>query len=337
MSAPRATLRLTLSCNNRCVFCAQLGLPSDAGQPESLGRLREELLRLRSHGDEITLVGGEPTLSPDLVAVVAHARELGFSGIGLQSNGRLLAREGFAGELLDAGLTDVHVSLHGAEAAVHDYHTGADGSFEELLAGVAACRARGLAVVATTVLTRSNFRSLARLPWLLASRGVAAWAIAVPHARGRAARAPALHRVPPRLGVALPYALHALASADKLDLPSCIRGAPLCLLGPYAARALPSPKTAFDDRCAACAARSRCPGLDPAYLRRFGADEITALATPPPSAETGAGLERLFPGTGELGALPDLDALPPPPSAAGERRPTLAKARPAPSEPRSGA
>ncbi len=335
MSAPRATLRLTLSCNNRCVFCAQAGLPSETGDRASRDRLRQELRRLRSSAEEVTLVGGEPTLSPDLVDLVAEARTLGFSGIGVQSNGRMLARDGFAAELADAGLTDLHVSLHGAEAAAHDYHTGVDGSFDELLAGVAACRARGIEVVATTLLTRSSFRSLARLPWLLASRGVAAWSIAIPVARGRAARAPALHRVIPRLGVALPYALHALASADKLDLPAWIRGAPLCLIGPYAARALSSPAAAFDGRCDSCAARARCPGLDPAYLQRFGGDEITALSEPPPRADETSAHERLFPGAGELGAAPDLDALPAQPGAAGKRIPGMAKARPAPCEPRS--
>src|SRR5262249_11560430 len=153
---------------------------------------------------------------------------------GLQTHGRRLAA--LAAPLAAAGLTDVLVSLHGAAAAVHDYHTGVDGSFDALLDGVDAARAAGLTVAATTVLTRSNFRVLAALPPLLDAHGVAAWLVTVPHTAGAAATA--FNRVAPRLALALPFALHAVDAAARRGLAAFVAGAPLCALGPFAARAL---------------------------------------------------------------------------------------------------
>src|SRR5215472_15658774 len=136
----RETVRLLLACNNRCVFCAQEGLADAAASAE------EQLAAARSRSDEVTFVGGEPTLDPRLAERVAAARALGFRRVGLQTNGRKLADRTFTAGLARGGLTDVHLSIHGAEAAVHDYHTGVPGSFDECLAGLAAARSEGLDV-----------------------------------------------------------------------------------------------------------------------------------------------------------------------------------------------
>jgi hypothetical protein len=273
--ASRAVLRLSLACNNRCIFCAQDGLADRVGQ-------------LRAGGDEITFVGGEPTLDPRLPELIAQARALGYRRIGVQTNAR-----GFDPARLP-GLTDVHVSIHGADAAVHDYHTGAPGSARETWAGVAAARAAGLTVVVATVLTRSNFRVLGALPAALRSRGVAGWLIMVPRAAGRLA----FDRVMPRLGLALPFALHALDAARKTGLPAWISGAPLCALGPFTQFALSEPPRAYGAACEGCGARTNCSGVDPAYLERFGGDEIAPIAEA--SVAAADDIARMFVGIGEL-------------------------------------
>lgn len=162
------------------------------------------------------------------------------------------------------------VAVHGADAACHEYHTGVPGSFAELWRVVEAWRRRGEPVLATTLLTRSSFRVLHQLPSLLRSRGVAEWRIEVPRADG----ALPFERLMPRLALALPFALHAMGRAEQLGLPASIRGAPLCLLGPHAERALPDAPRAFASVCAECPARASCPGVDGAYLSRFGGDEL---------------------------------------------------------------
>lgn len=301
MRGRRATLRLRSDCDNACLFCAQEG---GAAVALGAGDVVEGLRALRAAGyDEVTFVGGEPTRFEALLDAVRAARGMGFVGVGLQTNGRRLRDGGLAADLAGAGLTDAHFTLHGLGAAVHDHHTGVSGSFAEATAGLVAARGAGLTAVVNTVLTRSNGRSLGELaPWL-AARGVAGWCVSVPRVAG-ALRA-RFDPVFPRLGIALPYALHALAAAQREGVAVFLRGAPACLLGPFASRCVPDAPRAFDPaRCAGCAARGSCAGLDPVYLARFGGDELSAGRAPrapsPPFAGRDASLARMFVGEGPL-------------------------------------
>ncbi len=297
---------VTSRCSNACVFCAQAGLALD--EP---GDLRSALRALARAHDEVTLTGGEPTLRDDLGEVARAARGEGFARVGVQTHGRRLREPGYAASLARAGVTDVHLSLHGASPAVHDYHTGVAGSFVESAAGMAAARAAGLTVAVSTVLTRSNFRSLAELPGWLSARGAAAWAAAVPRAAGGALEG--FDRVVPRLAMALPFALHALAAAKGASLTAWVRGAPLCLLGPYAARALDDDPRAYGPVCEACPARARCPGVDARYLKRFAGDELSASRAPretPSFTARERELARMFTGPGPLATAPARVSLP---------------------------
>lgn len=245
-------------------------------------------------------------LAPQLLLdAVRAAREAGFQRIVLQTNGHALAP--MARELAAAGLTTVHVSVHGADARSHDYHTGREGSFDRLWEAVAAARSSGMPVVVTTVLTRSSYRTLSDVALLLRARGIAAWHVAVPIARGRAREQ--FDRVMPRLGMAMPFALHALETARRVGLSAYVSGAPLCLLGPLASRAIrtlePTDARAFAPPCESCAARAGCVGLDPAYLARFDGDELRPRERAE-AAAAGEPLASLF--VGPISLAPRVDA-----------------------------
>lgn len=294
MSA-RAIVRLTTRCDNACRFCGQHGTPaSDADD----WRARLDAAR-RAGADEVSFVGGEPLLCRVLVPAVAHAATLGFGAIGVQTNGRALGERATVTALVDGGLTDVHLSIHGARAAVHDYHTGVEGSFERVKTALGHLRAAGSTVVVTTVLTRSNARVLAELPALLDHGGVAAWSIAVPHTAGRAALE--FDRVVPRLGLAIPFALHALDRARKLGMAVAITGAPACLLGPWTDASVIDVPRAWAEVCDGCGAQAACAGIDAHYLSRFGGDELRPRAAPGPTGTAMPDrLRRMFVGPGEL-------------------------------------
>lgn len=253
--------------------------------------LGSRLRALRPTYEELTLTGD---FSPEVAAL---ARSLGFTRVGVQSDGRGMSPERL-GELVAAGVTDLHVALYGSAAAVHDYHTAA-GSFEGLAALLSEANARRITAVVTTPLTRSNARSLGELPTWLTERGVAGWSVAVPRAGG--SRTAGFDRVFPRLALALPYALHAIEQARRRALPAWIRGAPWCLLGPYAARSLPEAPRAYGAMCEGCPARSRCPGVEGVYLARFSGDELSpSRLSPQPAARIGvreASLARMLHGT----------------------------------------
>jgi hypothetical protein len=268
----------------------------------------------------VTFVGGEPALDPRLVEHVARARALGFRRIGVQTNGRRIADADLVEALAKAGVTDLQLSFHGADAASHDYHAGVEGSFERGLATLAAARAAGVKVAVVSVLTRSNFRILADIARLLAGRGVSAWLVEVSRTAGRAADA--RDRVVPRLALAMPFALHALDIAARAGMPAWIRGAPMCLLGPFARRALADAPRAFGDACERCDARPSCPGVDPEYLARFGGDELARRAAVEADGDD-AELRALFVGVGELAHRAA------PPARARVELPMLGKVKPA--------
>lgn len=282
----RAIVRLGHRCNNACVFCGQAGVSSEAALDFETA-LRGVNVR------EVTFAGGEPLLDPRLEDAIATAKELGIEAIGVQTNGRGLDLR----RLAALGVTDVHLSVHAATAAPHDYHTQVEGSFAAI---EDALRDRaGVTIVVTSVVTRSSFRELAALPRWLVDRGVAAWTIAVPHVAGRTATD--FDRVVPRLGLAMPYVLHAASRAMDLGLPTAISGAPLCVLGPHAALALADDlPRAYAEVCDACPARSRCVGVDAAYLARFTAEELRGIEAPRDEAAMSPALARMFVGPGTL-------------------------------------
>ena len=163
--------------------------------------------------------------------------------------------------------------LYGATAACHDYHT-ADGDFAATCVRLGTARADGHAITVVTPLTRSNYRVLVELPPQLCALGVSSWRIAI----ARGAVLPADQRAAwiPRLAMAIPFALHALTRARQLGLGAIVDGAPLCLLGPHRALAVPAHGDHVAPACLGCALRAGCAGLDTDYLARFGAGELTA-------------------------------------------------------------
>lgn len=295
-SPPRAIVRLTHDCDNACVFCGQRGLVGP------LVFAIDDLIGLRERFDEISFVGGEPSLDERLPEAIAAARALGFDAIGLQTNGWQLAHdERRLAELHEAGLGDLQLSIHAATAPGHDYHTGRAGSFAAAIDLLERARRRGLTCVVSSVVTRSNFRELARMPALLKRHGVSAWLLEWARPFGRAGESFA--RVVPRFGMALPWALAALEQARRIDLSAWIRGAPICTLGPFASQAVPTDARTYPEPCTDCSARSRCPGIDARYLEHFGVGELDARRASESTTELDPGrlrLLRMFVGVGSL-------------------------------------
>lgn len=227
--------------------------------------------RLRGTGERLTLVGAPAAIGP----WVAAARAAGFVRVALAIGPEGLGAEGLA-QIRAAGVDELHATLFAADAAAHDYHTGAAGSLRATVTTLRAARAARVPAVVTTPISRSNARVLPALPGLLADAGVGGWRVVVPAIAGAfAARFDALA---PRLAVALPSALQAIAAAERAGVPAGIEGAPLCLLGPLRGRSLPARARAYAAGCEGCAGRAACPGVDPAYLRRFAGDELSPRA-----------------------------------------------------------
>ena len=151
----RHWVRLCTACNNHCCFC--LDRQTLDGRLRPRDQLDAELQAGRDAGaTRLILSGGEPTLHPELPALIRQARRLGYRWVQIITNGRRLAYPAFFQTLLDAGLDEVTFSIHGSSSRVHDTMVGVPGAFEQTFAGLRRALAARLVVSVDVVLTRRN-------------------------------------------------------------------------------------------------------------------------------------------------------------------------------------
>jgi len=206
-------VRSGMGCNNACRFCCQADL-----RVEGCDRSAEDVLaevRAARPGGVVVLSGGEVTLRPELPEWVEAAKAAGAATVVVQTNGRMLSYRKLAKRLVASGVDVFAVALHGHTAALHDWLTQVDGSFDQALVGMRNVHSSGAVVYVNTVITRSNFRHLPDIAKLLPSWGAAGIRFVWPRAEGAAvAQAPAL--IPNREMVA-PYLEQASGIARALN------------------------------------------------------------------------------------------------------------------------
>jgi MoaA/NifB/PqqE/SkfB family radical SAM enzyme len=139
----RVTLFLTHRCNLKCSYCNGPHIHSSWGKDERLTLLRAEtdvekfsgwLKDWSRHGlKHIHLTGGEATLRPNLVELVSMAASRGIL-VSLTSNGA--ARPGLYQRLVEAGLSELRISLDMAQNSEIDRVVGVAGAAERILENV---------------------------------------------------------------------------------------------------------------------------------------------------------------------------------------------------------
>jgi MoaA/NifB/PqqE/SkfB family radical SAM enzyme len=172
----KVIMNVTYVCNNRCTFCAVGTRTQVDGHPQ---RQREHLDRYRAMGVRmVDFDGGEPTLNPELVALVRYARDIGYERVNVTTNGRMLAYERFAGSLVRSGLTTLLFSVHGHNAQVHAQQVGVAEAFDQTVQGIKNARALAPPEVElgmNITVTKGNYlhlEALAQLAWDLGLRWI---------------------------------------------------------------------------------------------------------------------------------------------------------------------
>lgn len=89
-------------CNFRCPFCHNWELLGDAEEVMTVEGLLSFLKKRRGILDGVCITGGEPTIHPELEALIREIRSLGYA-VKLDTNGY---RPEVLGAILDAGLLD---------------------------------------------------------------------------------------------------------------------------------------------------------------------------------------------------------------------------------------
>ena len=296
----RVDLKLGFSCNNRCRFCVQ-GDKRHRVKDLETGELRARLKEAREHADSIVFTGGEVTLRPDLVELVACAKDLGFHVIQLQTNGRMLAYRKTCEALIEAGANEFSPALHGHTAALHDYLTRAEGSFDQTVRGIRNLKALGQPVITNSVVTRSNYRLLPELARLLIRLGVDQYQFAFVHPVGTAGSS--FHSVVPRLALVAHYVAVGLDLGVAAGVRCMTEAIPPCILPGrehFVAEWIMPETRVYDasvvvesyrqyrltegklkgPRCPECHWFDRCEGPWREYPEHYGWDELVPVLDP---------------------------------------------------------
>src|ERR1035438_6269218 len=107
-----AQIIVTRRCNLSCGYCSEYDKTSEAIPFEILQQRMQKLRQLRTWA--LSLMGGEPTLHPELLKIIGEMRRLGFRRRMMTTNGILLTRELIEG-LNAQGLTDMSISVDGVK------------------------------------------------------------------------------------------------------------------------------------------------------------------------------------------------------------------------------
>ncbi len=279
-------------CNSACTFCiVQEGMNNYRGVPlERFARIVDENLRSRKY-DRVIFTGGEVTLEKSLVQFVELARGSGaFRHVRLQTNGRKLADADYARGLVDAGLDEFFVSLHGDTAALHDRITQRPGSFDELIRGLDNLAQHPVRRITNTVVHRTNATAFADIVNVAHAHGVSEMEFwnylpMEDHADERNLLAP--------LSEAMPALGRALDRCAALGIRAVTKYVPRCLLGAHGATLDNSqPDTIIVETfwnefprfaClyeAVCEHSDECLGLAHDYIRKFGWEESRLRPAP---------------------------------------------------------
>ncbi len=153
-----AQVDLTNRCNMRCPICfANAGSAGYVCEPT----YEQHVTYLQVLRDfrpipctAIQFTGGEPTIHPDFLRIVAKARSMGFSHIQIATNGIRMADYDFARQAAEAGLHTLYLQFDGVGEEAYRQTRNYPGIWEKKLATVENCRRLGLKICLVPTIVR---------------------------------------------------------------------------------------------------------------------------------------------------------------------------------------
>lgn len=167
-------VRLSLACNQNCIFC---NVRYQFKTKDTSEAKREILDTLKKDPrGTVSFTGGEPTIRKDLIELVAFAKKQGCGRVEVQTNAMMCYYESYVEGLKSAGLDGAFVALHSHLENVSDRITRTPGSFKLTLAGIENLLNASIPVTINTVINSMNYRFLPDFVKFIRGR--------FPHARG---------------------------------------------------------------------------------------------------------------------------------------------------------
>jgi radical SAM protein with 4Fe4S-binding SPASM domain len=151
-------IALTYRCQNRCTFCYASAPERGQEVPEmSTAEVQRVLDAIVDDArvPTVSFTGGEPTLRPDLPALITYAKSRRLR-TNLITNGIRCGANGYVEKLATAGLDSAQVSLEAADPEVHDAVVGRSGAWQRTVRGIRNLKAAGIHVHTNTTINSLN-------------------------------------------------------------------------------------------------------------------------------------------------------------------------------------
>ncbi|MFG0247521.1 MAG: TIGR04053 family radical SAM/SPASM domain-containing protein [Phycisphaeraceae bacterium JB051] len=167
-----------------CRACAQSKAHANQLSTEASKAMIDELAKFPKK-PLLVMTGGDPLKRPDIYELIRHGKSKGMR-IAMTPSATPLVTAEAIGNLRDAGVSRMAISLDGADAKTHDAFRGIDGIFERSLRIIDDTHAAGLPMQINTTITKRNFHQVDAIAELINRPGVVLWSVffLVPVGRG---------------------------------------------------------------------------------------------------------------------------------------------------------
>ncbi|NPE31233.1 radical SAM protein [Methanococcoides sp. SA1] len=180
-------------CNLRCAHCyinrAQHG---ETTLPIETINAWLNIFAPKASQTNLVLLGGEPTLHPDLALAVQAARDMEFKSITIDTNGFLF--HNILDRITPADVDFISFSLDGAVRETNDAIRG-EGCFDAVMTGVEQAVSKGFSCSMIYTVSEKNIHELDRMPDLIKDLGISRFFIQVIGIRGESKETDARHQV----------------------------------------------------------------------------------------------------------------------------------------------
>jgi radical SAM protein with 4Fe4S-binding SPASM domain len=270
----KLTIIVTHRCNQSCEFCFDASniLCASKASDMDMTTLDAVLEAIRAGVDDpaefnVTLSGGEPTVHPRFLDIVARVSEAGFP-VTILTNGQRFADRRLLEEVLKHNIWNLQFSIEGASAEVHDRRVGSPGAFDRLVQAIENAKSLGVRFITNSTMTATSIEEMYRLIDFLDELGVPKMNIGntLPECAGRNWRV--MMEYPTVVELAEHLTLYALTKRIPFSfitpLPLCLKegrqisNPSVCSAGRYSLVVEP------DGRLKPC---STCSGFDEALPR----------------------------------------------------------------------
>jgi len=298
----RAVIDVGRPCNIRCSFCYY-----HYEEPSpfiSFDTLRQGIIDAKSRGnDTIDFTGGEPTMHPQIVDLVKICSDNGMRSC-IITNAILLFKDSLLERLLEAGLSDLLITIQGLKEA-HNKSVCAK-TYNKVIKAIDFMQENSLFYRTNTILTMDTYRGLPGLAKFLVEKKPKISNFINFNARYKWTKVDR-ERIQAKCSEIAPYLKEAISILEASDIGVNVRYFPMCLLKGFEKNVCNGSLVVFDPyewdygfvpktfeiykqagenicqainsnglclKCMSCGIKPICGTLDKAYFQRFGAEEL---------------------------------------------------------------